>query len=165
MAEFLIEKFITRKITPEEVLSILDETERAGLVHFGSNCADKAEFMCNCCSCCCMFLWGLLELGHPHAVATSSYVASVNKALCNGYGICSDGRCQVGAMKQVDGTMQVQADKCLGCGLCASICPTEAIELKQRDIPPETPSTIKDMALKILTDKGKADTFMEIIMR
>jgi Pyruvate/2-oxoacid:ferredoxin oxidoreductase delta subunit len=164
-ADFLVDRSFARKIEPKEALSILDATERAGLVHIGNNSADKAVSICNCCSCCCLFLRGLLEFGNSHAVAASSYVASVREELCIDCGICSNGRCRVGAMMARDGQVQVQGTKCLGCGLCVSTCPTEAIELKSREIPPETPPTIQDLGLKILTEKGKLNAFMEILMK
>lgn len=165
IADFLVERSFARKITPEEALGILDATERAGLVHIGNNSADKAMSICNCCSCCCLFLRGLLEFGNPHAVAASSYVASVREELCSDCGICSNGRCRVGAIMAGDEKVQIQADKCLGCGLCVSVCPAEAIELKKREMPPETPPTIQDMGLKILTEKGKLNAFMEILTK
>jgi Pyruvate/2-oxoacid:ferredoxin oxidoreductase delta subunit len=164
-ADFLIERSFARKITPEEAMRILNVTEKYGLVHMANNSADKAVTVCNCCSCCCLFLRGLLEFGNPHAIAASSYVASITEDLCINCGICSEGRCPVGAIMADDGKTRVLADKCLGCGLCVSICPTYAIELISREVPPQTPPTLQDMALKILTDKGKLDAFMEIMMK
>jgi len=163
MADFLVDRSFARKITHEEALEILDTTERAGLIHIGNNSTDKAVSICNCCSCCCLFIRGLLEFGNVHAIAASSFVAAVKEDSCTDCGICIDERCRVGAIAKGDGKVQIDSDKCLGCGLCVSTCPVDAIELKKRENTPDIPSTIQDMAMKILTEKGKLGAFMELL--
>jgi Fe-S-cluster-containing hydrogenase component 2 len=44
------------------------------------------------------------------------------------------------AIKENEGAMEVDLTRCIGCGLCISVCPTEAIRLiekEQRKIPPK----------------------------
>jgi Na+-translocating ferredoxin:NAD+ oxidoreductase subunit B len=165
MAELAIERSLARKLTAEEAITVLDKTEAAGLVHCGDNCADKANIICSCCACCCHALRGLTEFGYTNAIGKSSYEAAVNEAECMGCGICHEKRCPVKAIVLEDEKAKVLPGKCIGCGLCASACPTEAIELRKRENYPETPATTQDLGLKILTEKGKLDAFMELIMK
>jgi Na+-translocating ferredoxin:NAD+ oxidoreductase subunit B len=165
VAEYLIEKSLGRSVTPEEALTILDETEKAGLVHCANNSADKADKICSCCSCCCLFLRGLTEFSNPHAVATSSYLAFVDEDKCAGCEICYSGRCQVNAIVPWENKARVLTEKCIGCGLCASACPEGAIELGKREHSPEVPATLMDMGSQVLQEKGKLETFMNVMMK
>lgn len=165
MAEFLIERSLGRRVSPEEASAILDETEKAGLVHCGNNSSDKADKICNCCSCCCLFLKGLMDFNNPHAVATSSYLAFVNEDKCTGCEICYSGRCQVNAIVPGKNKARVLTEKCIGCGLCASDCPEGAIELGKRQSSPDVPVTLMDMGSRVLKEKGKMEAFLEIMMK
>jgi Fe-S-cluster-containing hydrogenase component 2 len=42
-------------------------------------------------------------------------------------------RCQVGAIEDQDGAYRIIRDRCIGCGLCISTCPAEAIRLIHKD--------------------------------
>jgi electron transport complex protein RnfB len=165
MADFLIAGSHARKVSPEEALAILHETEDAGLIHIADNTMDRPNKICNCCPCCCLFLKGLLELGNTHAVAASSYTAWVDEKECTGCSVCYEDRCRVGAIVRENDTARVDASKCIGCGQCASACPTQAIDLKKREMPSETPPTTRDMAVKVLTEKGRLDAFMQVMMK
>ncbi len=164
IADFLIDRSFARKVTQKEALEILDMTEQAGLIHIGNNSADKTINICNCCSCCCLFLRGLLEFDNPQAVASSSFVSTMHEELCTDCGTCSE-QCHVNAIIEQDGIWHIQEDMCLGCGLCASNCPSEAIEMKRKEGPPTVPSTLLDLSMKILVEKGKLDEFTQILQK
>jgi electron transport complex protein RnfB len=160
-AKFLVEKNHAREITKDEAHNILERAEEAGLVHTSNNSADKANLICNCCPCCCTVLRGKTQLNHPHAFLTSSYYAEIKADECSGCELCIDERCPVEAIEMVDDVARVITENCIGCGLCASACPTEAITLIKRSEEPEIPATVKDMAVQILMEKGKLEDFMK----
>jgi len=164
-ARFLVSRDRARKISRQEALEILRLSEEAGLVHTTNNSVDKANLICNCCPCCCTVLRGKTQLNHPHAFVTSSYIAVIRPNDCTGCGICADERCPMQAIEIEDDCAAVIPEKCIGCGLCVSTCPTQAIELVARDEKPDIPATTKEMAVKILGEKGKLEKFMEVMQR
>ena len=161
--EFLVERGFARQISKEEGLRVLDESEKAGLVHTSNNSSDKASLICNCCPCCCTVLRGKTQLNHPHAFEPSRYVAFVRKDDCTGCGICVDERCPVKAITITDDLAFVNENECIGCGLCVTGCAPEAIELVERKQFPAIPATIQDMAVQVLQEKGRLEAFMKVM--
>jgi ferredoxin len=51
------------------------------------------------------------------------------------------------------GVSVVDLNRCLGCGLCVSSCPTEAIELRKKEKEVVPPPTGEDMMEVIMTNK------------
>lgn len=121
----------TRAITKEEALRVLREAAQEGLVHSAANTREGQSYVCNCCTCCCGVLRGLVEFGQPAAVARSDFEVAVAGDVCTGCGSCVE-RCQFGALSVVDGTSRVERLRCMGCGLCVPACPTEALGLGRR---------------------------------
>jgi len=130
-AEILLERGIAKRISKKQALSIVKRCEDLGLVHQLNNSETEGyEFLCNCCTCCCTLLRGMIFFGKKGVTTQSRFVSSVNSELCDGCGICVT-RCNFGAISIVDSEAVVDKEKCFGCGLCASKCPTIAIELIQ----------------------------------
>ena len=131
-ARFAVEKGWAREIDQDEALKTLDKAAEAGLIHVTDNVAKSANFMCNCCGCCCMFLKTLTQLKHPGAVAPAGFVAEVDRAECTACGACVEA-CQVEAIRQEDDEpAMVDPDYCLGCGQCEAACFFDAINLERR---------------------------------
>jgi Na+-translocating ferredoxin:NAD+ oxidoreductase subunit B len=164
-ARFLVEKGFAREINRDEAIRVLDQAEEAGLVHTSSNSMDRPAFICNCCKCCCTILRGMTQLRLPHAFAVSAYISSVHKDECTGCGICADERCPVGAIKMTDDVADIDSGMCIGCGLCVTACPVNALVLDRRDNPPVPSATIQDMAVKVLSEKGKLEKFMQVMKK
>ncbi len=118
-------------ITKEQALSLLDETERLGLVHTVSNVIKDVYYVCNCCGCCCAILRGITDWGIEESVARANYYAEIDREACNSCGVCID-RCQVDAMIEKDDVVDVRLEKCIGCGLCVTGCPTQAARLMRK---------------------------------
>ncbi len=55
--------------------------------------------------------------------------AVVDADKCLGCGVC-EGSCPVGAIAVQDGKAVVKADDCVSCGACAEACPAEAITVE-----------------------------------
>jgi len=130
-----------RTITKEASYAMLDKAEAAGLVHLTWNMESGHFFICNCCGCCCGVLQSINKLGISAAdVINSYYYAEIDPDDCSACGTCLDERCQVNAIEEGIDTYQVVRENCIGCGLCVTTCPTEAIKLirKQPDeiVPP-----------------------------
>lgn len=164
-AEFLVQRKHARHVSKAEAVEVLKRAEKEGLVHTSNNSADKANWICNCCPCCCTVLRGRTQLNHPHAFSPSRYEALVNAEECTGCGICSDERCPMKAIDVIDGTAVIYPEKCIGCGLCVSGCPVQAIILVQRKEPPEIPNTLQEMSLNVLMEKGKLEGFMKVMQK
>jgi len=133
---------VIRSLTKKEALGILEQAEKEGLIHSVNNIQEGVDYICNCCSCCCGVLRGMIEYGSPQAVAGSGFQAEADDSLCNGCGVCLE-RCQFQALSLVDDVCRVAEDKCLGCGLCISACPAQALQLMQKsksEPPPRTES-------------------------
>jgi len=122
--------------------------------------ADRPSFICNCCGCCCTILTCRTQLDLPKAFAASAFQAQINTEDCTGCGICADERCPVGAIVISDAIAAVTLEKCIGCGLCVSTCPTEAITLTSQEEIPEVLPTMRELGVRILTEKGKLEDFL-----
>lgn len=131
-ARFVVEQGFGRKISKDEAIEILKETEKAGLVHkayhpAGDVARDETS-LCNCCKDCCgtFLLW---RNGATPMVNATNYLAKVNLELCKGCGTCAE-KCPVDAAKLNDeNKSEINEPWCIGCGICARFCPEGAISL------------------------------------
>jgi electron transport complex protein RnfB len=118
-------------ITLEQALTLIDETEKIGLVHSVTNIAEGFFYVCNCCGCCCGILRGITEYGIENSVAAANYVAHIDPEQCKGCGTCIK-RCQVKAISSIQAVSVVNPDKCIGCGLCVTGCLIHAAKLNRK---------------------------------
>ncbi|MCX5854549.1 MAG: 4Fe-4S binding protein [Deltaproteobacteria bacterium] len=162
---FLVQRGYAREISREEARCVLDLSEEAGLVHTSNNSADKAGFICNCCTCCCTILTCWTRLKLPHAFSTSGFYARVDADACTGCRVCADERCPVEAIEIAGDVAEIDRDKCIGCGLCATACPANAMTLIKRIMEPAVPATVQELGMKVLAEKGKLDRFLEVMKR
>ncbi|MFX0030306.1 MAG: 4Fe-4S binding protein [Candidatus Hermodarchaeota archaeon] len=145
-AEGAIKNGTGKKLSYEEAMKRLKEAEKNGLVHSTTNKLDPSMFVCNCCPCCCMALAPVIE-GFNLGVAKSNFDPVVDQGLCVLCDTCVD-ICPVGIIEHIDDSdgekITFDLARCLGCGLCASNCPEEAISLEKvrNDIPRQSMGNI-----------------------
>ena len=133
---------VIHAVSREEALATLERAAKAGLVHSVSNSKEGINYICNCCTCSCGILRGMVSLGMANVVARSAFVSTVDAIMCNGCGECLS-FCQFNALK-VDDIIEIDPQRCVGCGICVPACPSEALILVRRPdeeiLPiPETP--------------------------
>ncbi|MFC1896426.1 ATP-binding protein [Thermodesulfobacteriota bacterium] len=124
---------VGRPASKEQAYRVLRDAEEAGLVHLTWNVRNGHFFICNCCGCCCGVLRGINKLDIPAWKVVNSYhCAEIDPDACAACGTCADERCQVHAIEEGDGVYRVIREKCIGCGLCVTTCPSEAITLVRK---------------------------------
>ncbi|MBT8350515.1 MAG: 4Fe-4S binding protein [Deltaproteobacteria bacterium] len=122
-----------RAISKSDAYEILKKAEEAALVHLTWNVESGHFFICNCCGCCCGVLRSINELGiNASDVINSYYFAEIDPDECTACGTCMDERCQVNAIEERGDAYEVVREKCIGCGLCVTTCPSEAISLLRK---------------------------------
>jgi len=137
-AKFIHERGYGQLVSKEEALKILDEAEKAGLVHMSSNTAKYIDFICNCCACHCGILKSFQTSDVSPLGAVSSFRLKINQEACTGCGDCL-ARCPTKALAINDAVVRLDARRCIGCGLCSSACPSEALSMERRENPPTPP--------------------------
>jgi ferredoxin len=119
-----------RALSRESALQTLHKAAEAGLVHSVSNNQRGTWYICNCCTCACGVLRGLVELGVADVVARSPFVNEVDAEACVGCGTCVE-HCPFGALSLQEVAI-VDPLRCTGCGICAMACPEGALHLVRR---------------------------------
>lgn len=132
-ARFAAERGFTKALTKDEAIKMLDEAEKAGLIHNYSDIPDhNYSLLCNCCKCHCSIIYGANKSPVPSQAVTARYVIKIDDESCTACESCIE-RCQMEALKMVDGRLTRDEKRCIGCGLCMYVCPTEALYLEPRD--------------------------------
>jgi Pyruvate/2-oxoacid:ferredoxin oxidoreductase delta subunit len=140
----IVRQGVGKQVSLDELMELLERAEKEGLVHQTTNIQDSALFLCNCCSCCCPALISFKKMGEAGASARSNFEPRVDRDEC---ALC-DECVQICPMEAIyhhyphreDGSdeyIMINTRLCLGCGVCASNCPSEAITLeKVREVDP-----------------------------
>lgn len=128
---YMLTRGFGREITVDEALDILRDAEERGLVHEVEN-TERPTALCNCCTCCCVFLKAITHYSQENVVAHSRFRAEIDAELCIGCGVCQE-RCHFGAIHEDGSVYRVDQGACYGCGLCSTTCPVEAITMFERE--------------------------------
>jgi ferredoxin len=172
LADLYVEEGWARRIDQQEALEMARLNEEEGLVLMPGN-DQEPNFMCSCCSDCCLVLTLIKNYPNPAQAVASSYYATVNAELCTGVGTCVE-RCPLDAVSLVDGFAVIELARCIGCGLCVPVCPEHAISMTKKEqqiIPPMTMEERLDIELaKKSTLAGRIrnyslKTFLRVVFR
>ncbi len=154
-ADYYQHNGLGRVIERSEVLDILKQADKSGLVLQPGN-SRKIVNICCCCGCCCAILRNVKLQPNPAGLIASAFIAAFDPETCNGCGVCVK-RCQMDALELKDDIAALDLTRCIGCGLCVSTCPTKSLTLvrKPESEQPETPGTVIETGLKLGRARGK----------
>ena len=145
-ASFIVEHHPDRSrwITPGEAVDILRAEDERGHVHHAFFKDAMFDRFYAICNCCACCCGAM----HAHQrgipmLASSGYVSRVDADLCIGCGLCTD-FCQFGALSMNDGIAVVDTNACMGCGVCVSKCAEGALSLA-RDPSRGVPLEIREL--------------------
>jgi NAD-dependent dihydropyrimidine dehydrogenase PreA subunit len=162
-AEALVRAGLAEPVTTEEGLAILAEAKAAGLAQTADNVQRRVGYICNCCGCCCGMMQAIRSAGIHDAIVSSNWVAETDLEACRG---CLHGcvaACPVDAIARVDSEGRgrrrywalVDAERCLGCGVCVDACRFEARRMVPREQRRYTPETTLDRMIVMAVERGK----------
>ena len=130
---YYIETGAGRRANLGEVIDILKQADKSGLVLQASNGKD-ISWICCCCGCCCGVLRNLKRHPRPADLVSAPFTEHLNPDLCNGCGVCTS-RCQTEAIAVSEDQARLDDGRCIGCGLCVSTCATGALALERKPLP------------------------------
>ena len=141
------------EISKEAAIQLVKDSEKAGLIHYGID-VGPIRFICNCCRDCCTGLRGMVVHGLPYGRSNFDprWIAEKCKLCEKCIKICPMGAVsRVYPIKDEADQISFNLNICLGCGVCATNCPQEAITLvKMRtDDTPEMSGLVKQIQEKL----------------
>lgn len=131
-ARFAIERGFAKALTRDQAVTKLEEADKAGLIHQYSDIPGHSySLLCNCCKCHCAIIYGANKSPIPSQAVTARYLINIDDEACTACEACID-RCEMGALKMVEGKLTRDEKRCIGCGLCMYVCPTDALSIDLR---------------------------------
>jgi ferredoxin len=161
LGRYCVENGLGREITRQETEQILKESADAGLVHGISNWREKPDTICNCCSCCCLWMEAYHKLGHHKSLDASNYKLKIKPETCKACGLCVK-RCPMDAIQLKFSEVSqnkfgkapvLDDDLCLGCGVCVHKCPTDSLTLERKEEIVDPPQDIREYSMRFMKDK------------
>ncbi len=155
LGRYCVENGLGREITKEETLEILKSAADAGLVHGISNTETRMDTICNCCSCCCLFLESIVKMPGiiPRGHQPSNYLRESDEEKCIACGVCVK-RCPMKALELKDKKVIFYPNLCLGCGVCVHKCKQKASYLVQREEKQNFPKDPREQGMRFLKERG-----------
>ena len=163
IARYYIENGIGKELNEDDLMAKLTECEKASLVPFGTN-SQSIVNMCMCDKDSCQIFRHLRMLEKPAREVHSAFSAAIDVTLCNGCQKCTK-KCQIDAIGATDTGKkakinEVNPDRCIGCGLCVTVCPKQAISMQPKDELPNVPVNALAMNIAIAKERGHLQGFI-----
>ena len=131
-ARFAVERGFSKALTRDEAVKMLDDAEKAGLIHQYSDIpGHNYSLLCHCCKCHCATIYGANKSPVPSQAVTARYLVKIDDDACTACEACIE-RCEMGALKMLTGKLMRDEKRCIGCGLCMYVCPTDALSIDLR---------------------------------
>lgn len=161
-ARWIVHRGLGRPATVDELLRVLDQVEKAGLVHLGDNVLNQPAFICHCCGCCCQVLRSINVTGKLYATPSNfipRLLRDKDPGSCNGCGTCAES-CQIRAISMSENGSGVEdpivnEELCIGCGVCVAACPSGSLSMSRRSVLHVPPKDKKEQFVRIAREKGR----------
>jgi len=131
-AEYYVEAMkIAPYLSVEDVMKKVEQLDNTSSYHITTN-NRIAKAFCNCCPDHCDVR--TVPRNFPAVKLSmfldpSRFLSVVDTEKCNGSGVCAS-MCPFEAVVVENGKAKVDSEKCMGCGVCVLNCPDEALKLK-----------------------------------
>ncbi len=152
-ADYLIRHDLAREIGKPEMREIFTASREQGLVLCADNVQRKVSYVCHCCKCCCSALSGITQHGYPNSVVTSGFLAKTTEDRCIGCGLCAK-LCPVNAIRMEGKRAHIDGESCLGCGVCVVKCGRKTLRLERRPQRVIPPETMFEKVILQALEKG-----------
>jgi Pyruvate/2-oxoacid:ferredoxin oxidoreductase delta subunit len=165
-ARYLVRHGYAREIGRAEGRELLEAARERGLVHIADNVQQELNYICSCCSCCCVELRSA-RMGMP-VMQPSAFQPTADDGLCTGCGKCVRA-CPVQAISLVArGPGRAGGDKaaarllcsvdlgrCLGCGVCVGACAQHSLAMVRRPQAPHVPLNAVEHLTRRMLEQGR----------
>ena len=122
-----VHRGLSEKIDKERAKEIVRDADKKGLIH-----TVNPNGICNCCGDCCYLFRGQKRRGSSGFWPAARHIVEFDKTSCIHCGKCVK-RCHFGVFSKEDGTIKPGISNCVGCGICATGCPTGSLKMKGRE--------------------------------
>jgi H+/Na+-translocating ferredoxin:NAD+ oxidoreductase subunit B len=131
VSKLVAERGMMRRIDKQEVVAIKRNAEEQGCVTWMINANDLrfGTGSCSCCGCCCHALRSVSEFSVPGLISKPHFMPKTDFQNCNLCGKCEK-ICPMDARIIADKQLYFDPARCIGCGLCAVSCKSDAIALQ-----------------------------------
>ncbi|MBQ7433806.1 MAG: 4Fe-4S binding protein [Lachnospiraceae bacterium] len=116
----------SEEIDKERAKEIVRKADQAGLMH-----TVNPNGICNCCGDCCYLFRSQRRRNSGVFWPATKHIVSLDQGACIACGKCVR-RCHFGVFEKRDRKIIVHEENCVGCGICATACPKQALKMKGR---------------------------------
>ena len=123
-----VKRGLVKPITKEEAKEVVRRADRQGLIH-----TVNSGGICSCCTDCCYLFRAAQSRDSVGVWPAVTYQIQVDNKKCVNCKACIS-RCRFSVLSS-DGEKMVADTRnhtCVGCGLCATVCPVKALSVEKR---------------------------------